>query len=468
MGTALPGVIATLGPDGLSTATVLSCDQAVFTSARTPMGEGYRIIAATAGLTAAERTEITKRSPSHGGLCSSSAEATAVASYPLPSGRICAACSCTAGQEQSGRGGLRVYTRALVFERDALAACAHNPFDVFRAMQAAGLAAPNPAADKNLRPLELTVDPAPYDPAAAAVVEQVGVVWLSHLVHAALTGQRLILVGDSDGRGLIETALLGLPAALRADVSVACGLKFSIGRALGLNGITGDTAATERIIRGHELELLRPCADAMPPPRPYGEWVRMVAEYWSEAAWDELLEFNAQEFPDCSLPALERIAALRNEASRASVSGTAEILTATRRRLAQAPASEFEMGLLTDLLRTVRLRLEQLFAEAPARELRANWPALVALVAQTPESFRQLASLVGLALRRMAETAPDAALGCALDIAGTAVASIITPDLHAVLDAAESWLPGAHAAEAAAAHEAMEKWRKAFPGLLHA
>ena len=91
-------------------------------------------------------------------------------------------------------------------------------------------------------------------------------VWLSHLVHAALTGQRLILVGDSDGRGLIETALLGLPAALRADVSVACGLKFSIGRALGLNGITGDTAATARIIRGHELELLRPCADAMPPP----------------------------------------------------------------------------------------------------------------------------------------------------------------------------------------------------------
>ena len=194
----------------------------------------------------------------------------------------------------------------------------------------------------------------------------------------------------------------------------------------------------------------------------------MVAEYWSEAAWDELLDFNAQEFPDCSLPALERIAALRNEASRASVSGTAEILAATRRRLAQAPASEFELGLLADLLRTVRLRLEQLFGEALAPELQANWPALVALVAQTPETFRQLASLVGLALRRMAETAPDVALTCALDIAGKAVASIVTPDLHTVLEAAERWLPSAGPSAAVAAREALEKWRKAFPGLFHA
>ena len=53
----------------LMSTAALNCDQAIFTSIRTPMGEGYRIIAASRGVRPEEKQLITRRSPSHGALC---------------------------------------------------------------------------------------------------------------------------------------------------------------------------------------------------------------------------------------------------------------------------------------------------------------------------------------------------------------------------------------------------------------
>ena len=51
------------------TVTDLTCDQAIFTSIRGPMGEGYRIVAASRGLRPEEKQAITRLSPSHEALC---------------------------------------------------------------------------------------------------------------------------------------------------------------------------------------------------------------------------------------------------------------------------------------------------------------------------------------------------------------------------------------------------------------
>ncbi|RME37117.1 MAG: hypothetical protein D6788_10140, partial [Planctomycetota bacterium] len=92
----------------------VECDQAVFTSLRTPMGEGYRVVAASAGVRPEERRVITRVSPSHDSLCDDGRESKervrALACYPLPTGRLCIALSLPAGNEHTGRGGLRVYT----------------------------------------------------------------------------------------------------------------------------------------------------------------------------------------------------------------------------------------------------------------------------------------------------------------------------------------------------------------------
>ena len=89
--------------DKMSTAT-LTCDQAIFTSIRTPMGEGYRIIAASRGLRPEEKQAITRSSPSHDSLCWPADKGTeetenryGAAFYPLPTGRFCVALSCYGG-----------------------------------------------------------------------------------------------------------------------------------------------------------------------------------------------------------------------------------------------------------------------------------------------------------------------------------------------------------------------------------
>ena len=476
MDSQLPGVTTTPAAGELARDATVPCEQAIFSSVRTPMGEGYRLIAASAGLTPDEKIEITKQSPSHGGLCGGDDQATAVAFYALPTGRLSAAWSYPAGREHSGRGGLRVYTRAVIFDRGSLSAFAYNPFNVFRAMEACGLGTPELKPEETLPTLGLPTNHTKREDEPAAAIRRVGIDWLGYILTTvgpafqpvectAHTGKRAILVGDDDPCCLIEAALLGIPGTLRENVSFSCGLKFTVGRTFTVTGVTGDTSAVERLIRGHGLVLVRPDAEIPAPPFERGEWQRMVAEHWSGAAWCELQDFTSQEFPDCSFPALERIAALRNETNRASVSGVAELLALAERRLEPAPTDEFENHLLADLLGTIRLRLETIWSKATEAELTNAWPALVALARKSPRAFGYTIPLVGLVLRRVASTSPAAALRLGLQIGGAETVRAIASDLQAVVDATERWLPRADDAESQAAAKVLERWREAFPGL---
>ncbi len=465
MDSPLSGMTATCATEAPAENVTLRCEQAIFTSVRTPMGEGYRVIAASAGLSAQEKIEITRQSPSHGGLCGGDGQATAVAFYQLPGGRLCAALSCTAGKEQSGRGGLRVYTRAVAFAGESFSAFAYNPFNVLRTIAVHGLNTPELKPGKTLPAVELPANSAKRADQTITTISRVGVDWLSYVLQSVMTDQRLILAGEGDPSCLVEAAILGIPGPLRRNVSFTCGLKFSIGRAPTLTGITGDIKATERMICGHPLVLVHPQADTPPPPFERSPWQRMVADYWTEAAHAPLQDFVLQDFPDCSLPALERIAALRNDTNHASVSGAAELLATLERRVEQADADEFEQLLLSDLFRTIRMRLEQIWSRATESELTADWPALVALVRKSPTAFQHTIPLVGLVLRRLASTTPPTALERALEISGKPAARAIRADLRAVLNAVEAWLPQADIAERQRLDQALAKWPKAFPGV---
>src|SRR5690606_38204025 len=84
-------------------------DRAVFTSIRSPMGSGYQVVAASAGVSADEKREITQRAPSHGNLCDNTPDAEALAAFVLRSQRHCVFLSRHAGAEPSGRGGYRIH-----------------------------------------------------------------------------------------------------------------------------------------------------------------------------------------------------------------------------------------------------------------------------------------------------------------------------------------------------------------------
>ena len=134
-------------------AAEIVCDQAIFTSARTPMGEGYRIIAASGKVRVEEKQAITRCSPSHGALCDESPDATGMAFYALPTGRLCVAHSCYAGAEHTGRGGQRVYTINLILTKEDFEAVAYNPFRVLRLLRAAGAVKPQLKPPGQLPPI---------------------------------------------------------------------------------------------------------------------------------------------------------------------------------------------------------------------------------------------------------------------------------------------------------------------------
>ncbi|MFQ5413316.1 MAG: hypothetical protein ACE5E6_02550, partial [Phycisphaerae bacterium] len=136
----------------------MQCEQAIFTSVRTPMGEGYRIIAAGKGLKPEEKKTITTQSPSHEAVCDTSPDARAVACYPLPTERLCVAATRVAGAEQSGRGGRRVYTMNIIFDVGDFEAFGYNPFHVARAMETAGLTEPQLKPPAVLPDVDIEID----------------------------------------------------------------------------------------------------------------------------------------------------------------------------------------------------------------------------------------------------------------------------------------------------------------------
>ncbi|MBN1488521.1 MAG: hypothetical protein JXA69_01270, partial [Phycisphaerae bacterium] len=127
--------VASRSADG---AKVVGIDQAIFTCIRTPMGQGYRVVAASRGLRAKESSEIVTHAPSGDGLCDEGPEPVGISFYPLQSGRFCILHSRYAGAEPTGRGGQRAYTRAFVLDAEQLARFGNSPFQVLRAAYAAG------------------------------------------------------------------------------------------------------------------------------------------------------------------------------------------------------------------------------------------------------------------------------------------------------------------------------------------
>lgn len=447
---------------GPAACQTMRCDQAIFTSARTSTGQGYRIIAASAGLTPDEKTEISTRSPSHGGLCSEEADARAESFYAIKSGRLCAALSCAAGSEQTGRGGLRIYTRALVFDADALASFGQDSFNVLRSMELEGLGRPELNPPSALPVLALPALTHRAEDSGVAIAK-VGWRWLAYLLRNAMTNRSAVLTGEGELGGTIETVLLAVPAPWRKKVSFSRGLKFSIGRPFTLSEVSGDTAAIERVIKGHAIALVHPFAGAAPPTAELGEWEQMAADFWSEGAYQELEAFSAQGFSDCWRESLDRIAALRNAIRRASHAEAGELLALADRRLSQIDGGVIETRLLAELLGTIRERLEDIWSRAEEPALIADWRVIRGIMRGSRAAAHHAAPLAGMILRRLAEYAPSAALEYSMNVAHGPASIISAGDLRALVDAMDRWAAAAPQPQLQSALEKLKRWGQAFP-----
>jgi len=339
-------------------------DQAIFTSIRSPVGIGYRIIASSGGLTADEKKEITQNSPSNNSLLSSAPAARALSGYPLTSGRYAVACSCYAGIEPTARGGERVYTHVAVVGPDAFAAFECHPLRVEAAVRAA---APQPLTNAPARLERLALSPpSGWRPSMDGHDDDIQ--RLVVLLALLLAQQRTVVVGSPAREGLLARLLSGLPRALRQSLSFSVGMKCSVSRTFQLVLAGPPSGELERSVAGHDIRIFDWSA---PPERAlsaFDAWLRFVRRRWQAGRFEELDRLCAGLVEEASADQLALVASLCEEAESARCADAGELMELNRKHAGERPTSPLHADLLRQFHEAVQQRQVQLETLAATHE----------------------------------------------------------------------------------------------------
>lgn len=300
-----------LGPDQIA------CDQAIFTSVRSGNGEGYRIIAGTPGIQAGERVEITRRSPSHNGLCNDSdPEAVGLESYALPTKRHCVAYCCHAGSEHTARGGQRVYTHAAIFDRQAWRQFQANPVAVHAAL-AKHVQENGPILKPAIR-LEKLVLTAPAPVGNLPQIGQTGandtVDWALSAATDLLAGQQMILLNAPNPYRLLEKIILSMPEEMRETLDTSIDVKFSPARRMRLVMTAEPRPELERRIAGLPIQIRfasQPLEETVRGANAaFDSWENLLRRWWREGRRQDIQRLTAELCRGISSDALDRIASI--------------------------------------------------------------------------------------------------------------------------------------------------------------
>lgn len=384
----------------------LRCDQVIFTSARTPTGSGYRIIAAGGGVKPAEKQQIATRSPSHDGLCDQSPDAEGVSFYPLDGGRYCVAYTCCAGQEGTNRGGQRIYTRALILDKQALRLVDCNPFNVVRAIRRAGMSKPDLNPPPTLPPLDLPAEREPRPSELSQCVTTVGSDWLVAALQHALEARPVVVVGASAPLALVEALLLSLPSGRRAELSFGAGLRFSLGRRFLLNVVNAEPSQLRHAVQGHGVDLLETGDGRAAPAVAASPWLELARDHWTAGRWAELASFTSREFPDLSDQGLNHYARLRRRRDELHTLDVAALVDLAIEQLRDPQTDELAAELAITLTREALRCVADHLSTASVDELTRHWSDVADLWRDCELAREPLGPLVAGMLKRMTRLSP--------------------------------------------------------------
>lgn len=209
------------------------------------MGEGYRIIAKSAGVKANEAAELPQRAPSHGGLCDKSPDAHGMIALLLESGRYAIGFCRHAGREHTARGGHRVHTHFVFVDESQYGAFDCDPWEIANAIAAADGDAPMLKARPSLEPISLLrVANTAYQ---SAIQSNPGAA-LS-LIRRLLSDDKIVVDANNLTTDLIRIAWRLTPAFRRRTIgSISTGVNFAPARKLTASFITGDTTNTRSLL----------------------------------------------------------------------------------------------------------------------------------------------------------------------------------------------------------------------------
>jgi hypothetical protein len=278
-----PAVQTAAGP-------VIEVDHAVFTSVRTPTGEGYRIVAASSGIRPNEKTEITRRCPSHGALCSEFEDTSALMGFALPTGRFCVAYSDYAGTEHTARGGQRVYTHVVLLDPPGYRRFGCNPVRVSFALKSVIGGSPDPKPPAHLELLSLPL-PSSVDGVvtktprmfADGLTDQ-----LTNMLAHVVSDCRTVVAGVDSPLAALELLVMALPMFMREGLSFSVGVKFAPSRQTHFNLVDPDHGEMQRKMRGQNVQYFQMGSIPAGKANEYQGWFGLVRRWWTAGRVQDL------------------------------------------------------------------------------------------------------------------------------------------------------------------------------------
>lgn len=305
----------------------VACDQVIFTSIRTPTGQGYRIVAASPGVRADEKAEITTRSPSHGSLCENAPDPVGLLTYQLASGRRCVGYVCHAGVEHTGRGGQRVYTHMVLLDRAAYRRFDSNPVRLHASLgEIIRTGGPMLKPPPHLEPLNLS------GPGTSTLVHQPpaptpeAIGWIGAIVAGGLLGKRTLLTGEKNPTAIVEWVLMSLPRALREELNASAEVRFSPSRGMHLVLLQAAEPQLTRQLAGQDIGAYAASTPPPPLPAPIEPWCRLLQRWWMEGRFAEIVRLTTETCADAPPETLGRLAAVCEDIDALAAVADAETL----------------------------------------------------------------------------------------------------------------------------------------------
>jgi hypothetical protein len=365
---------------------VVSAERAVFTSLRTPTGEGYRIVAASGRIGADEKRQITRCAPSHGSMCDSSPGATALASFVLDGGQRCLFLSKNGEVEHTARGGHRVCTHVLLIDPAGYRQFNCDPFSVAAVALPEVGGEPEPSAARRLEPLALRVPLDAYGryagparesgaPPVAAPARDDSERLIALLAailseHAAVessgatrspagaatpaprgTGPSLIVLKAPTPRDALGWVLAATPAAVREHLSLSYGLRFTPARRFNLVLTDAKPNELERMARDRDVSVIRWEATAAPADGPFEPWLHFVRRGWKSGRGDDVARVAAELSEGCTPQVLEQTVRLVEDTDRARTADAPRLRELVRHHLTDGPPAGVPERLLAEFRR---------------------------------------------------------------------------------------------------------------------
>lgn len=198
-------------------------EQAVYTSAKTKLREGYHIVAKSTGVSNEVTTALNRSCPSHDSLQCLDANFQSLNFHDLGNGMFSISRSVYGGKEFSNRGGLQVATIVLLARREQLAGYDYNVIRLARAAQSLGHLRWTPRFPSQLPRVEI--------PDAGANIHgerlEHAVRERDQLLAHWRSGKTVVVVTDTSADELMESCVLALSAEERLLLSFTTGLKWT-------------------------------------------------------------------------------------------------------------------------------------------------------------------------------------------------------------------------------------------------